>query len=237
MRYVFGNFVVQMILENGSAARVSQIFACIRMQVRELCFHKFGCRIVQKAIEVLPLEQQQALIGELSEDDVVDMMTNDMGNHVLQRMIQSVRPTSEVDFIVRLASQSVIELCMDVNGCRIIQRLLEFMPRAQIKAPIVDVILSHVTQLTPTDYGNYVIVNIMEKGQEDEKARVVDAIKDDVIKYSLNKLGSNVVESCLSHAPAALKLQILDRIIGVQVMDGELSLVRMIENDYANYVI
>ena len=53
MRDVFGNFVVQMILEYGEQQSIDTLFGCIIHQVPELSVDKYGCRVIQKAIETL----------------------------------------------------------------------------------------------------------------------------------------------------------------------------------------
>ena len=65
MKDVFGNFVVQMILEYGTQERIDQLFKCIYSQVPDLSFDKYGCRVVQKAFEVLPEQRQGMLISKL----------------------------------------------------------------------------------------------------------------------------------------------------------------------------
>ena len=65
MRDVFGNFVVQMVLEYGSQERIDQLFDCIIQQVPDLSFDKYGCRVIQKAFDVLPEQRQGMLISKL----------------------------------------------------------------------------------------------------------------------------------------------------------------------------
>ena len=87
------------------------------------------------------------------------------------------------------------------------------------------------------EYGNYVITHILESGTDEERCTIIDEILDDIVKHSLHKFGSNVVEKCLQHAPNRRKHMILDRIVGVQVANSELCLARMIDNEFANYVV
>lgn len=57
MRDVFGNFVVQMILEYGEQQSIDTLFSCIIHQVPDLSVDKYGCRVIQKAIETLKEER------------------------------------------------------------------------------------------------------------------------------------------------------------------------------------
>jgi hypothetical protein len=78
---------------------------------------------------------------------------------------------------------------------------------------------------------------MVQLGTEWEKEFIIDEIVEDLVKHSLHKLGSNVVESCLKYAPESRKNDILDQIISVQISQSEYSLVKMLDNEYANYVV
>ena len=52
MSDVFGNYVVQKILEKGTDEQKDSIAIAIRDRAVELSHHTYGCRIVQKALEV-----------------------------------------------------------------------------------------------------------------------------------------------------------------------------------------
>ena len=92
--------------------------------------------------------------------------------------------------------------------------------------------------MTPHEFGNYVITNIIQYGTVKEKEFIIDEIIDDIVKHSLHKLGSNVVESCLKFAPDSRKDRILDQIVSVSIISQyDYSLVMMLDNEYANYVV
>ena len=81
------------------------------------------------------------------------------------------------------------------------------------------------------------ITHILEHGALEEQCLIIDEIIDDIVPHSLHKFGSNVVEKCLQFAPDCRKDMILDRIVGVQVANSEYSLAKMIDNEFANYVV
>ena len=82
------------------------------------------------------------------------------------------------------------------------------------------------------------ITNIIQYGTLHEKEFIIDEIIDDIIKHSLHKLGSNVVESCLKYAPDSRKDRILDQIVSVSIVSPyDYDLVKMLDNEYANYVV
>jgi len=62
-----------------------------------------------------------------------------------------------------LIETRLLDLCRDRRGCRVIQRVLEKFPRKNIEE-IIDNIIKAANELTPQQYGNYVIAHILQKG-------------------------------------------------------------------------
>ena len=58
----------------------------------------YGCRVVQKALEVISLELQILLVSEL-KDSVIECINDQNGNHVIQKCIEKMPPDT-VDFVV-----------------------------------------------------------------------------------------------------------------------------------------
>ena len=51
---VFGNYVVQKFLEHGTPAQRARLAGAMRASVKALSLQMYGCRVIQKAIEVRP---------------------------------------------------------------------------------------------------------------------------------------------------------------------------------------
>ena len=67
----------------------------IRGHVLPLSLHMYGCRVIQKALEVLQLEQQRVIVREL-QGQVMRCVRDQNGNHVIQKIIERVKPTTEI---------------------------------------------------------------------------------------------------------------------------------------------
>ena len=61
----------------------------------------YGCRVIQKALEVLPLEQQRIIVKEL-QGQVMRCVRDQNGNHVIQKSIERVKPTTEIQSMVEV---------------------------------------------------------------------------------------------------------------------------------------
>ena len=141
-------------------------------------------------------------------------MFDEHANHVLQRCVQKIRKQDLFQSILIQCRGKVVELAKDINGCRIVQRILERFEHQEIDF-ILDEVFAGLLELRSDIYGNYVVSHVLEFGTEKEKERIVIACIDNLIDLSLHKFGSNVVEKCLQYAPDPLKLLLLDRIASV----------------------
>lgn len=58
MSDLFGNYVIQKFFEFGNQEQIMTLIRKMEGQVVALSFHTYGCRVVQKAIENIPPEEQ-----------------------------------------------------------------------------------------------------------------------------------------------------------------------------------
>jgi pumilio RNA-binding family len=58
----------------------------------------YGCRVIQKALESIPLEQQELIVEEL-QGNVLKCVKDQNGNHVVQKCIECVEPT-KLQFVI-----------------------------------------------------------------------------------------------------------------------------------------
>ena len=73
-------------------------FFQLRTHVQPLALQMYGCRVIQKALESIPLEQQKLIISEL-EGNVLRCVKDQNGNHVVQKCIETVEPSC-LQFII-----------------------------------------------------------------------------------------------------------------------------------------
>lgn len=95
----------------------------IQGKVKELSLHMYGCRVIQKALEVITFDKQMAIMDELREN-VTACVQNQNGNHVIQKCIERV-PSEHVNFIIDSFKGRAYDMSVHAYGCRVIQRMLE----------------------------------------------------------------------------------------------------------------
>ncbi|XP_055254884.1 pumilio homolog 1 isoform X7 [Moschus berezovskii] len=232
---VFGNYVIQKFFEFGSLEQKLALAERIRGHVLSLALQMYGCRVIQKALEFIPSDQQviNEMVREL-DGHVLKCVKDQNGNHVVQKCIECVQPQS-LQFIIDAFKGQVFALSTHPYGCRVIQRILEHcLPEQTL--PILEELHQHTEQLVQDQYGNYVIQHVLEHGRPEDKSKIVAEIRGNVLVLSQHKFASNVVEKCVTHASRTERAVLIDEVCTMN--DGPHSaLYTMMKDQYANYVV
>mmetsp|Transcript_8731 Transcript_8731/g.12984 ORF Transcript_8731/g.12984 Transcript_8731/m.12984 type:complete len:434 (+) Transcript_8731:31-1332(+) len=194
---VFGNYVVQKILEFGTREQKRVLAHQMSGKVVELSMHMYGCRVVQKSLEVTEIEQRKLIVQEL-RGHVERCMNDQNGNHVIQKCFENL-PFQHVDFIVDCIRQNSVHWAMHAYGCRIMQRMIEYCPREAIQ-DILTNIENKAVDISKEAYGNYVIQHLLDKGQNIDKRLIIRAYPGRLRDLAKHKFASNVIEKCLQIA-------------------------------------
>lgn len=194
----FGNFVVQILLEQASeTSQREQMAEKLKTEAVELANDKFGCRVIQKALDVMNPELQMRVIADI-KDTVLNCIKSMHGNHVIQQCVQKM-PIESLDWILEVVEKETEFVASHMYGCRVFQRLCERCEKHQIAA-ILDKTVGLVGKLARDPHGNYVVQCVLEHGRLEDKKRILQAVQDNVIDFAQNKCSSNVVERCMETA-------------------------------------
>lgn len=202
-------------------------------KVIDLSTQMYACRVVQKALEHVLVEQQAELAKEL-EPDVLNVVRNQNGNHVIQKIIELV-PRQHIDFIMNCLKGRVSDLSSHPYGCRVIQRVFEHGSDMDKAAIMVE--LHQCCQMLITDqYGNYVTQHVIMHGKPEDRSRVISIVTKELLIFSKHKFASNVVEKCIEQGTPEELRRIRE---GLSKPGDDLSspLPNLIKNQFGNYVI
>lgn len=90
MTDVFGNYVIQKLLDFGLPVHREALADVITNSMLDLTLQMYGCRVVQKAFDVLSERRQLVLLDKL-RGNVMGCITDQNGNHVVQKCLEKVR--------------------------------------------------------------------------------------------------------------------------------------------------
>lgn len=201
--------------------------------VLALSMQMYGCRVVQKALEYVPVEQQSAIIGELQghilkcvkgirscgcmKDHELSTISHSTlfadqnGNHVIQKAIERV-PADHVRFVLDAFRGEIYGLATHPYGCRVMQRVFEHCDPS-LTQPLLDELHSYTQTLVCDQYGNYVIQHILEKGRDQDKRVVIDSVRGKLLQLSRHKFASNVVEKCVAFADVDVRSVFVNEVL------------------------
>ena len=212
---VFGNYVVQKLLDFGTAKMKSEIRDTLEGEMLSLSLQMYGCRVVQKAIETVDEEDLPRLLREF-HNDVLGCIHDQNGNHVIQKCIEVLNSRAnkaeashdlhratflreQIDFILNDILSNTIALSCHPYGCRVLQRILEHCTEAKKVAILNEIKLCH-KDLLDDQYGNYVIQHVLQYGRDVDRDSIVQIVVDcGLLGLARQKFASNVVEKLLKY--------------------------------------
>ncbi|EPY15751.1 hypothetical protein STCU_11792 [Strigomonas culicis] len=203
---IFGNYVLQKMLEKGTTEQLVYAATRLRGNVVNLTLQTYGCRVIQKCIEMMPEEGLDILLAEL-EGNVARCIQDQNGNHVVQRCVEVI--PNRCGFIISAFSGRVMELATHAYGCRVIQCIMEHCPDQE--EAIFSELLKDVDRLVKDQYGNYVIQHVLQHAKDEKKVeRIFAALRVHFFELSKQKFASNVMEKLFAFAPASQRMAIVE---------------------------
>lgn len=221
----------------------------------------YSCRVVQKTFERLPSKHFPTLLGEF-KNDVVACIHDANGNHVMQKIIESLSNKAKfaqktgdaatasflrdsIQFIIDDILKNIAPLSCHPYGCRVLQRILEHCAEPQ-KSDVLDALLTCHKVLLDDQYGNYVIQHVLQYGRvQDRQSLLGIIVAGGILTLSRQKFASNVVEKLLKYGNQEQRANVVramlqtvhDDSIPSTSPSGTPIVILMVRDAYANYVV
>eukprot|EP01083_Nonionella_stella_P017119 47848_1 len=241
---MYGNYLIQLFFVRGNAVHHEMLLKhIIYPAVLRLCESKFGCRVVQKALE--SIGNADRLIECFKEQTSSNSSLHDCllccnGNHVIQKMIQLKPSFQVVAFIKDALEKDLVGYSENVYACRVVQAFVvaygDKLNVHKLLEKDAHLFLSRVK------YGNYVIQCIVQKGVWYSDLKLIrrfrnqligDVFADqNVLFLSKDKHASNVIETCVKVASERQ----LQGLVHTMCSKQGFVLRNMISDRFGNYV-
>ncbi|KAJ4304099.1 mRNA binding protein puf3 [Collariella sp. IMI 366227] len=233
MKCAFGNYVIQKLFEHGDQAHKKALARAMKGRVVELSTDKYACRVVQKALEYVLVDQQAELVKEL-EKDVLTVVESVHGNHVVSQII-AVVPRQHIDFIMDCLKARVQQLSCHQYACRVIQRALEHGSETD-KLDFMKEVHDCGPALLSDPYGNYVAQHVIVNGDPEDHARMVNLVMSQLVALAKSQCGSHVVERCILHGTLEERRAMRD-LLTTSGEGADSLLFQLMRDQFGNYVI
>jgi len=185
------------VLPAASAAHHSFVPVALRGRVWRLSQDGHGCHIVQEALDKAENDEVRQAIAQELTGHVWDATTSPHGNFVVQKCVTAL-PASALGFIINeLCSKSIVHVAKNKFGCRVVNRLIEKCPSAQV-CDIVEAILASATEVARHPYGNYVVQHLLLHADARQKRRLVMSLVSEIKGLAVDIYGCAVVSTGLS---------------------------------------
>ncbi|KAK4186072.1 armadillo-type protein [Podospora australis] len=225
----FGNYLVQKLLELCTEQERTALVQNAAPDMAAIALNQHGTRALQKMIEHVTTDTQVKLIVEALRYQVVELIQDLNGNHVIQKCLNKLS-SADSAFIFEAVGNHCVEVGTHRHGCCVLQRCIDHADGPQ-KVWLIERITANAVALVQDPFGNYVVQYIIDLNEDAFTEPLVRTFQGRIVSLSKHKFSSNVVEKCLRCAGDVSR----DMIVTELMEPGEME--RLLRDSFANYVI
>jgi hypothetical protein len=230
MQDSFGNYLCQKLLEHCTHEQRTVLVNKAGPYMIQIAKNQHGTRALQKMIEAVQGPEQTAAIIDALSADVVGLIQDLNGNHVIQKCLNHLSP-ADSDFIFQAVGLNALAVGSHRHGCCVLQRCIDHAHGAQQKR-LVNQIIAQAFNLMQDQFGNYVVQYILDHDMHEYTGPLCNAFLGSVVELSKQKFSSNVVEKSIRVADVYWKRRLVEELF---VSKEEME--RLLRDGYANYVV
>ncbi|KPA78394.1 pumillio protein 3 putative (PUF3) [Leptomonas pyrrhocoris] len=225
----YANFLVQKLFDIMPDDVRYKVALVAAPQISMIALTPHGTFSVQKMIETISTRDEVEIIREALSKDVVRLVKDAHGNHVIQKVLQRF-DFDDKEFIYKAVATDCISVAKNKQGCCVLQRCLEYASPRQNKA-LVDQVLSCCLHIAQDPFGNYVLQYILEAHDSKINDTIALAFLPHLVHLCMNKFSSNVMEKVLRGATQPVQEMYVEEMCNPEIIS------RLIQDDFGNYVL
>ena len=225
----FGNYLCQRLLEYTNDEQRTFLVENAMSEMAQIALNQHGTRALQKMIESISTEEQTQLVIQALRYDVVQLIQDLNGNHVIQKCLNHLSP-HDAQFIFDAVGANCVTVGTHRHGCCVLQRCVDHAANLQ-KGALVDQIIANAFSLVQDPFGNYVVQYILDLSEPCFTEPLCRSFAGNVGFLSKQKFSSNVIEKCIRCAGAETKRILISEIA------PPFELEKLLRDSFANYVV
>ncbi|GER48954.1 pumilio domain-containing protein [Striga asiatica] len=164
---VFGNYF----FEHGTESQRKELAGHLIGHVLPLTLQMYGCRVIQKALEVVDTELQTKIVKEL-DGFIIKCVHDQNGNHVIQKCIERV-PQDRIKFIITPFLGQIVTLSTHPYGCRVIQHVVQH-GKPHERSAIIGKLAGQIVMMSQQKFASNVIEKCLIYGGPEERQLLVN---------------------------------------------------------------
>lgn len=225
----FGNYLCQKMLEYCTDDQRNLIVESVAPDLVGISLNMHGTRAVQKTIDFLSTPRQIHSIIMALGMNVVPLIKDLNGNHVIQKCLNRLGSTDN-QFIYDAVATHCVEVATHRHGCCVLQRCIDHASENQ-RMQLVQEITFHALTLVQDPFGNYVVQYILDLNDARYSDALVRQFLGHVCHLSVQKFSSNVIEKCIRVSEPGLRKLLIEELL------NRTRLEKLLRDSFANYVV
>jgi hypothetical protein len=225
----FGNYLCQRLLEYANTEQRTVLVEKAVPAMTQIALNQHGTRALQRMIEYISTAEETQLIISALKYDVVQLIQDLNGNHVIQKCLNHLSP-HDAQFIFDAVGHHCVVVGTHRHGCCVLQRCVDHASGGQ-KGALIDHIIANAFSLVQDPFGNYVVQYILDLSEPGFTEPLCRSFKNNVSYLSKQKFSSNVIEKCIRCASPETKRLLISEI------NSQTELEKLLRDSFANYVV
>ncbi|KAI0079938.1 ARM repeat-containing protein [Panus rudis PR-1116 ss-1] len=180
-----GNHVIQKMVQVIAPERLTFVKA-FRGNVLGLATHPFGCRVLQRSLERLPIEHTRPLLDELLEHSL-QLMQDQFGNYVVQYVLEHGQPQDNAAIVSSLRGQFLL-MARHKFASNVCEKAL-ITTTSELRRALIDEIISPkheganvIMMMMKDQYANYVLQRALGVVEGDQKVQLVNKVRPQLLQ-------------------------------------------------------
>ena len=225
----FGNYLCQRLLEHTNDEQRTVLVHNASPELTKIALNQHGTRALQRMIEFISTQEQTNIIIEALRDDVVQLIQDLNGNHVIQKCLNHLS-SQDAQFIFDAVGANCVTVGTHRHGCCVLQRCVDHASGMQ-KGALVDHIIANAYSLVQDPFGNYVVQYILDLSEPAFTEPLCRSFQGNVVFLSKQKFSSNVIEKCIRCADVDTRRMLVTEITSPYELE------KLLRDSFANYVV
>ncbi|KAJ3297310.1 hypothetical protein HK104_000637 [Borealophlyctis nickersoniae] len=225
----FGNYLCQKIFEHCNDDQRTKIVEAVSPDLVTVSLNMHGTRATQKLLEHLTTTQQICTAMRALSMNVVTLIKDLNGNHVIQKCLTCLSPEHN-QFVYDAVTTHCVEVATHRHGCCVLQRCIDHATESQ-RTQLVDEITHHALTLVQDPFGNYVVQYVLDLSNGRYADALIRRFVGSVWLLSVQKFSSNVIEKCIRVAQADTRKALIDEMLNRERLE------QLLRDSYGNYVV
>jgi len=225
----FGNYLCQKLLESANDEQRTALIKNATPAMTKIALNQHGTRALQKMIEYVSTPEQTSLIIEALRNNVVLLIQDLNGNHVIQKCLNHLSPNDAI-FIFEAVGAHCVTVGTHRHGCCVLQRCIDHADGSQ-KGKMVDHVIRNAYALVQDPFGNYVVQYILDLSEPRFTDPLCRVFAGQILTLSRQKFSSNVIEKCIRCATGQTRRDLISEVMHPQNIE------KLLRDGFANYVV